>query len=84
MFIDILNTEETNECYYFLLFNESIHSLKTLKLEIQSRNGIFYYVVDNEYFIIENDGNLYCSCDLMICRHLIKVKLDGSKAVYKK
>jgi hypothetical protein len=79
---DLMNLEKLDKNEIFLLTGDDYKNITSSKLYKTSYLSIEFYVVD-KYKIIESISGYKCSCDNLLCWHIIKVITDKKKAVNK-
>lgn len=82
MFINEFNSEKINNCYLYLLIGDDYKEIYKSKIHLTSRHNIFFYVINNQFYVIEKKNQQFCSCNCTNCWHVFKVILDKNQARY--
>lgn len=77
-----MNLDKLDKNEIFLLTGDDYKNIINSKLYKSSIFNVDFYLVDN-YKIIEGISGYQCTCDNLLCWHIIKVITDKNKAVNK-
>lgn len=64
------------------MFGKDFLKIYTAEAYISSYMDVFFYIVENDFFIVKYNNKYYCSCNKKICWHTYRIKFNQHELTY--
>lgn len=78
--IDAKKVKISNQLY--LLFGNEMKNIYKSKICVSSYMGVFFWIINDTYFVVKYEKNYFCSCNQKFCWHVAVIKSNHESLSY--